>query len=391
MVWIPENHFGRHLPFVLLTGFLGSGKTSVLNRMLKDRRLANTAVAINEFGEVPVDQDLIDAKVDDLIVLSNGCMCCFGGQDLERSLSLLFKASETGEAPEFKRLIIETSGLADPELVLQAVLDSPVASRFLWLDSIVTTVDAVYGLQQIETHPQALRQIRLATTLLITKTDLVSSEAVAGLRARLLELNPAAKQLLATDGDVDPADFCSPTFFDSDADRSLVGDWAGRNVGVSGPQGRPEPDHHGETGHSHDGHNHEHHHDHGHAYHDHRHHHDEHVAGVETVALRADTPLDWHRFQLWLGRRQRQYREKLLRVKGLVNVTGSDRPVIVHAVQTTSHVPVSLAHWPSDDQSTRVVFILHRTAPAELRSSWLEFLSREEALAETGRVSAAAG
>jgi G3E family GTPase len=384
MVWVPENHFGRHLPFVLLTGFLGSGKTSLLNRMLKDPRLANTAVAINEFGEVPVDQDLIDAKVDDLIVLSNGCMCCFGGQDLERSLSLLFKASETGEAPEFRRLVIETSGLADPELVLQAVLDSPVASRFLWLDSIVTTVDAVYGLQQIETHPQALRQIRLANTLLITKTDLVSAEAVTELRARLVELNPAATQLLATDGDVDPADFCSPTFFDRDAGGSLVGDWADRNLGEATPQGRHEPDHHGEAGHSHDGHDHAHH-------HDHRHYHDEHVAGVETVALRADIPLDWHRFQLWLGRQQRHYGEKLLRVKGLVNVSGSDRPVIVHAVQMTSHVPVSLANWPSDDHGTRVVFILHRTAPAELISSWRELHSGEEASAETRRVSARAG
>jgi G3E family GTPase len=374
MVWVPENHFGRHLPFVLLTGFLGSGKTSVLNRMLKDPRLSNTAVAINEFGEVPVDQDLIDARVDDLIVLSNGCMCCFGGQDLERSLSLLFAASKNGGTPDFKRLIIETSGLADPELVLQAVLDSPIASRFLWLDGIVTTVDALYGLQQIEDHPQALRQIHLATTILITKSDLVDADSVDGLRARLREINPSARQILTIEGDTDPAEFCSPTFFDGEADASLIGDWVrGERLLAYPGEGRAGHDHdrghdaEGESGrHSRDHHGHDHHH--------HGHDHAAHVAGIDSVVLHSDQPVDWRRFQLWLGRRQRQYGEKLLRVKGILNIVDNEQPVVVHAVQMTSHVPVSLARWPSDDRTSRIIFLLHGAPGHELRERWCEFL-----------------
>src|SRR5262245_32409160 len=133
MVWAPEDHFERHLPFALLTGFLGSGKTTLLNRFLSDPRLRDTAVAINEFGVVGLVQPFVVAGWAVVVVLANGCLCCFTSGDLEQSLARIFSRRADGEIPRFKRLIIETSGLANPELVLQAILDSPIMSRFLWL------------------------------------------------------------------------------------------------------------------------------------------------------------------------------------------------------------------------------------------------------------------
>tara|TARA_R110002096_G_scaffold8239_8_gene34597 strand:+ start:1147 stop:2223 length:1077 start_codon:yes stop_codon:yes gene_type:complete len=349
MVWAPEAHFDRHLPFALLTGFLGSGKTTLLNRLLTDPRLRDTAVAINEFGDVALDQHFVVARSEDVLVLANGCLCCFAGGDLEQSLARIFSRRDDGEIPTFKRLIIETSGVADPEYVLQAILDSPIMSRFLWLDSVVTTVDSLFGAEQIDRHAEALKQARIADRLVITKSDLASADSLRQVQARLREINPAAGQTVSVHADIEPAELFSPTFFDEDGDSSLIGEW------VSQAQSQPGA---GDA-----------------AAHDHATHARRHVNGIATLTLTATAPLAWRTFDLWLSRTQRRYGDKLLRVKGIINVADCAQPVVVHGVQSVSHVPVALASWPDEDRRTRLVFIFRDLDRASLEQDWQTFLA----------------
>lgn len=345
MVWAPEAHFDRHLPFALLTGFLGSGKTTLLNRLLLDPRLRDTAVAINEFGDVALDQHFVVARDEDVLVLANGCLCCFAGGDLEQSLARIFSRRDDGGIPGFKRLIIETSGVADPEFVLQAILDSPIMSRFLWLDSVVTTVDSLFGEAQLERHPEALKQARIADRLVITKSDLAGAEELHGLRTTLRKINPGAVQTLGVNADVDPGKLFSPTFFDDAGESSLIGEWV-----TQAQARRPAAD---ATPHDHAA----------------------HVNGIATLTLTATAPLDWRSFDLWLSRTQRHYGDRLLRVKGIVNVADSAQPVVVHGVQSVSHVPVALEAWPDDDRRTRIVFIFRDLDRARLAAEWEAFLA----------------
>lgn len=347
MVWAPEAHFERHLPFALLTGFLGSGKTTLLNRFLMDPRLRDTAVAINEFGDVALDQHFVVARSEDVLVLANGCLCCFAGGDLEQSLARIFSRRDDGEIPSFKRLIIETSGVADPEFVLQAILDSPIMSRFLWLDSVVTTVDSLFGAAQIERHAEALKQARIADRLVVTKSDLAGADALEHVQAKLREINPGAAQTVSVHADIDPGDLFSPTFFDEGGESSLIGQWV--------TQSRRTP---AEA-----------------APHNHAAHAGRHVNGIATLTLTATAPLAWRTFDLWLSRTQRRYGDKLLRVKGIINVAASSQPVVVHGVQSVSHVPVALESWPDADRRTRIVFIFRDLDRASLEADWNTFLA----------------
>jgi G3E family GTPase len=350
VVWAPEGHFDRHLPFALLTGFLGSGKTTLLNRILRDPRLSDTAVAINEFGDVPLDQHFVVSRSDDVVVLANGCLCCFVPGDLEQGLARIFTRSDAGEIPRFRRLIIETSGLADPEGVLQAILDAPILSRFLWLDRVVTTVDGLFGSQQIDRHVEARKQIRIADEIVVTKSDMATDEQVRRLQEKLTALNAEATRRSSLLGDVDVAGLFSPTFFDDTDSRSLVGDWIERQgVPSRSAAGRGvAEDHAQESGHR---------------------------EGIGSTTLLAEAPLRWRELDLWLGRLQRRHGDELLRIKGIVNVDGEDRPVVVHGVQSVAHVPVALDEWPSADRRTRIVIIFRGIDGEALQESWASFLA----------------
>lgn len=347
MVWAPEGHFDRHLPFSLLTGFLGSGKTMLLNRMLQDPSLSDTAVAINEFGSIPLDHNFVDVSPDDVIVLANGCMCCFAGDDLGAALARIFRQRGRDDLPRFKRLIIETSGLADPEFVLQAILDNPLGGRFLWLDQVITTVDAVHGLQQLERHREASKQARLADRLVITKADLAEEKDVHALQEALRAINGSAVQWLRDDPALTIDQIFSPFFLNEDRYPSMLGEWT-RGVRTL-PMTCDNQSAHA--------------------------HHHSHTAETATATLIADAPLDWRQLHLWLGRMQRTFGENLLRVKGIVNVEGSAEPIVVHAVQSTLHVPVALRAWPDVDRHTRIVFIFTGDFAEMLEAHWTTFLS----------------
>lgn len=362
MVWVPEGHFDRHLPLGLLTGFLGSGKTTLLNQLLRDPRMADTAIAINEFGDIGLDQHFIEGRDDDVILLANGCMCCLGGEQILQSLARIFRRSASGELPPFKRLVIETSGLADPEFVLQSVLDNPVMSRFLWLDSIVTTIDSLFGLQQIGQHHEASKQARLADKFVITKADMAGEAVVSEVCDTLRAINPRAAQIVKADDEVDLTALFSATFFDERQDVSLVGAWAASVVSERGGGHHAHAE--GETctrsckevWHGYES---------GQA---------RHARHACTVTLTADFPLDWHRFVLWLGSEQRRYGDRLLRVKGILNVTGMNDPVVVHAIQSVLHAPVSLKKWPQGIIQSNVVFILDGD-DHDLHVSWAAYLN----------------
>lgn len=369
MVWVPEGHFGRHMPLILLTGFLGSGKTSLLNSLLADPRLRDTAVAINEFGEVSLDHLFVEAPEDDVIVLANGCLCCFVTDDLEASLARIFQRGVEGDLPAFKRIVMETSGLADPEHVLRAVLDNPVGGRFLWLDRIITTVDALHGAEQLKDHPEARKQVQLADLLVITKTDLAEESRVADLRSQLTDANPKAHHVVGRDAArID--EIFSPLFLDEENHPSPISDWFQDHLGREG-EGRlegaeqPHHPHHG-SGLGHENHKA---HAGGHS------HQADGATLASSVTLFATIPVDWRNFDLWLSREQRRLGERLLRVKGIVNVAGSAQPVIIHGVRATAHVPVSLKQWPDADRRTRLVFITSGENAEDLRHSWDAFLA----------------
>jgi G3E family GTPase len=205
------------LPVLLLTGFLGSGKTTLVNALLKDPRLADTAVAINEFGAVPLDQHLIDEGQDRTVVLANGCLCCNVAGDMEEAVMRIFSRRQAGDLPRFRRLIVEPSGLADPAPIAQAILRNPVMSRHLRLEGIATAVDALFGLSQLERHAESRKQVSLADTLVLTKTDLAEPDIVAELKAKLRALNPAATLIEARHGAVDAAALAPAGFLDPDA------------------------------------------------------------------------------------------------------------------------------------------------------------------------------
>ena len=314
------------MPVALLSGFLGSGKTTLLNAVLKDPRLADTAVAINEFGAVPLDQHLIDHGDDKTVVMANGCLCCNLAGDMEDAVMRVFSRRASGELPRFARLIVEPSGLADPAPIAQAVLRNPLMSRVLRLDGIITVVDALFGARQLEEHDEVAKQVALADRIVLTKTDLCGD--TAGLRARLAALNPAAPVLAVCDGQVDPAVLFSPHFFDT------------RHAALPEvPRIFPATPH-------------------------------AHTHGTQAVVLTADGPVDWASFDLWLRRKRLSFSERLLRAKGIANIGG--RPVVIQGVHHVLHPAVELDAWPDADRRTRLVLIVRGVPEAEVRDGWDE-------------------
>ncbi|MDA0664001.1 MAG: GTP-binding protein, partial [Proteobacteria bacterium] len=196
---------GERLPVSVLTGFLGSGKTTVLAHLLRDPGMADTAVVINEFGEVGLDHMLVESSSDDITVLSSGCLCCTIRGDLIDTLRNLFRRRVKGEVPEFKRLVIETTGLADPAPILHTLMTDPLLAARYRLDGVITTVDGVHGLDQFDRQFETVKQAAVADRLLITKTDMAAPEGIAALKARLATINPAAAVHEIAHGTVDPA------------------------------------------------------------------------------------------------------------------------------------------------------------------------------------------
>lgn len=350
------------LPVSVLTGFLGSGKTTLLSRLIRDPAMARTAVIINEFGEVGLDHLLVAKADENTVLMDSGCICCTIRSDLADTLRDLYMRRLRGEITEFDRVVIETTGLADPAPILHTLMTDPlIASRFR-LDGVVTTVDAVHGMGQLDAHEESLKQAAVADRLVLTKTDLAAPEKVARLKARLKAINPAAAVVDAQTGGALPvllfdAGLYNPATKSLDVQRWLKAE-AYETHGH---------DHHGH-GHDHDdGHDHSHcDHAHGHCDHDHAHDHghdhghdpNRHGDAIRSFCLTAEERLSWEALVSFFETLAQLQGENILRVKGLLNVEESDRPIVVHGVQHLFHPPVQLDAWPTDDHRTRIVFIV---------------------------------
>lgn len=306
------------LPVCVITGFLGSGKTTLLSRLLRDPAFERTAVIINEFGEVGLDHLLVESSDEQILVLEGGCVCCTVRGDLVRTAGELLARRAAGTVTPFERIVIETTGLADPAPIVHAlVTDRDIAER-LRLESVIATVDAAAGAATLDAHPQSVKQAALADCIVVTKSDL-ADPAANGLAARLEALNPGAPKLTAVHGAVDASQlFVKRTQYDR-------------------PVGEP-------------------------AAHDH--------SGISTFCLRREKPLHAVTLGLFLQVLAEHCGARLLRLKGLVDVAESPgRPAVIHGVQHVFHPPAWLDAWPDEDRATRIVVISQG-----VEAHWLESL-----------------
>jgi G3E family GTPase len=338
----------ERLPVSVITGFLGSGKTTLLKHLLAQDWMADTAVVINEFGEVGLDHLLVEAAQEDTILLASGCLCCTVRGDLVDTLRRLYKRRDKGEIARFRRVVIETTGLADPAPILHTLIGDPLLSAFYRLDGVIATVDAVNAMSQLDRQMESVKQAAMADRLLLTKTDLADAAAIGVLRDRLHRLNPAAPIFTVAQGRIEAEQLFNAGLYNPDRKTLDVQNWLKAEAY--------------ETPHAHDhahDHGHDHAHDHGHD-HGHRHpapdvnRHDDHI---RAFCLTWEAPLDWERFVDWIEMLTATRGADLLRIKGILNVAGEAAPVAIHGVQHLFHPPVVLPKWPDADRRSRIVFI----------------------------------
>jgi G3E family GTPase len=296
---------GPRLPVVAVTGFLGSGKTTLIRALLARPEGANTAIVVNEFGEVGIDQALLRSSSDVTVLLGNGCLCCNVRTDLQETLRALFADRARGAVPSFARVIIETSGLADPGPVLQTFATDRALGREFHLQALVTVVDAVAGAGNIERMPEARKQVALADRIVVTKTDLTDSTTTERLIERIEALTTAPVEI-AANGAIEP---------------SFV---------LDEPRSAPRSFDLGDAEHTH---------------------------GLQSFSLIFERPLSWPAYEQTMAVLAALRGPDLLRVKGIIAVEECRGPVVVHAVQHVTHPPVELEDWPDADRRSRLVFV----------------------------------
>jgi len=332
------NGASRRLPVSVLTGFLGSGKTTVLNYLSEHSGLSRTLVLINEFGEIGLDHDLVTHSNDDVVIeMSSGCLCCTIRGDLAKTLREAPGRFARGGERWFDRVVIETTGLADPAPILHTLMSDLGVVRHYCLDSVIATVDAVNGADTLDQQIESVKQVAMADRLLLTKADLADADSLSQLQERLSVLNPAAPQMVVKNGVADPALLFNAGVYDPKAKSADVQSWLKAEAYAE----------------SHD-------HDHGHAGHNHTHqHHDvnRHDAHIKALCLTIDDPVQHEALDAWLEALVVFQGANFLRIKGLINVTELDGPVVIHGVQHVFHPPVTLQEWPSEDHRSRIVLI----------------------------------
>ena len=323
------------LPVTVITGFLGSGKTTLLRRLLRHPGMARAAVIINEFGEVAIDHELVAASSEQMTLLSNGCLCCTLRTDLQESLKELFIKRRAGEVIDFDRVFVETTGLADPIPVLHTLQTDGLLGAQYRLNGVVTVVDAVNGMEQLDTMAEAVKQAAVADRLVITKTDIADDATIDRLRQRLHAMNPFALMTTAVGGDLDPtllADIGPRSVAARSAELKrwldpVVPKWIDSEEGGSlrrriAPNAGP------------------------------------HDAAIRSFCLWFDQPFDWEGLNAALQALTALRGPDLLRVKGIVHVTGERGPVVLQGAQHVFHPPVTLEGSEDTDPRSRIVFIV---------------------------------
>ena len=356
-------------PVTLLTGFLGSGKTTVLNHVLKQPAMAATAVIVNEFGEIGIDHLLVEKATDDVVLMQSGCLCCTIRGDIADTLVNLFVDRAKGRIPTFERVVIETTGLADPAPILHALMSDPIVAERYMVDGVVTTVDAVNGAATLDRQVEAVKQAAVADRLLLTKCDVAAAEDRVALETRLRALNPGAELMPVTGGAVEPEFLFNLGLFDPETKTVEVQRWLGDEAFAEDAQEHHDGDHDDR----HDDHGDEDHHA-GHHRHD-VNRHDEHISSFCIVR---EEPMSWTALSGWLDALASMRGEDLLRVKAIVAIDERPgQPVVLHGVQHLFHPPVLLPAWPSDDHRTRIVFITRDMPREQIEKSLAAFVDAD--------------
>ena len=336
-------------PVSVITGFLGSGKTTLLNALLKHPGMAETAVLVNEFGEIGIDHLLFEALDDDVLLLAAGCLCCTIREDMVASLRSLFERRAGGEVPEFRRVVIETTGLADPAPILHTLLAGDSVSAPWAVDGITTTVDAVNGHRQLSAYPESVKQAAVADRLLVTKTDLARQTALATLRERLRAINSGAPILTACHGDIDPVElFGAGPLASTGTGQPDVNRWLGAAAAEPGSHFHQDVDRH-----------------------------DVHDDGIRVLSLSIGAPVEIYRFIRWVERLLERNGDRVLRLKGILNVVGDSQPVVVHGVQHVFHPLTRLPAWPGSDRRSRLVVIVKDLDVERLAREFQHLVQRE--------------
>ncbi len=337
------------IPVTLLTGFLGSGKSTLLTQILNDPRFDDTAVVVNEFGDVGLDGVLVEHSGEQLVEMTTGCLCCMIRGDIRKTLMDLHRRRTSGAVSPFKRLVVETTGLADPAPVLHTLMTDPrLAGRYM-LGGVITCVDAVNGETTLACHDESVKQAAVADRIVLTKTDLARDPTARAnltrLWAQLGDLNPAAPLLERNASTFDPGNLFDTSLYDPTTKTSNVQKW------LNAEAFEPDP----ENVHALQDYNHDHDHD-----HDHNHDHDinRHGSDVRAFSLVLDDPISTAVFRFALDVLIANRGADLLRVKGIVNIAEApDTPFVIHGVQHIFHDPVQLDAWPTVDRRTKLVFI----------------------------------
>ncbi|MBF68695.1 MAG: GTP-binding protein [Gammaproteobacteria bacterium] len=346
------------LPVSVLTGFLGSGKTTVLNHLIQQHELGRTLVLINEFGEIGLDHVLVAHSRDEVVIeMSSGCLCCTIRGDLVKTLREAPVRFVRDGRPSFDRVVIETTGLADPAPILHTLMtDAAVVERYR-LDGVIATIDAVNGGATLDQQVESVKQAAVADRLLITKTDLAGDAELARLQRRLRTLNPAAPQVITQNGAVDPESLFDAGLYDPKTKSPDVEKWLraeayepgnSNNVAAQSPSWQ------------------------NHAHHDH----DDlnrHDAHIKALCVTIDEPIRGDAFDAWLDLLLLIRGANFLRIKGIINVVEIEEPVVIHGVQHIFHPPVTLDKWPSEDRRSRIVFITRDIEESVLRDTLKAF------------------
>lgn len=320
----------------LLTGFLGSGKTTLLKRLLADPSLADAAVLINEFGETGLDHHLVERIDENMVLLQSGCVCCTVRGELADAIRDLLSKRDRGIVPPFRRLVIESTGLADPFPVLSTLKADPVLRHHFKAGSVIATVDAVNGMRSLDTYLESNRQAAVADRIVVTKTDLVPD--TGALIGRLRRINPDCAIIDARD----PALSAGALLSDDDRSRgsqsqSASGFYCEESLELTDAEGNP------------------------------------HSARFRSFSISVDRPVDWTAFGIWLTMLINRHGEQVLRVKGIINIAGEERPVAIHGVQHLVHPPVHMEAWPSADRRSHIVFIVDGLDPGLIKRSFEAF------------------
>ena len=311
------------IPVNVLTGALGSGKTTLLKALLRAPRLEGTMVLVNELGEVGIDHHLVEHASESTLLLENGCLCCAMRDDLKTALKDLHSRRARGEIPRYERVVVETTGIADPVPIAYTLLAEPVLQHHYRLGNVVTVVDAVNAAVQLDRFAESVKQVALADRLVVSKLDIAGPGALEALRPRLERVNPDAPIITADSPDLDPVDLLIADIHDRRSKGAEVERWMRSAAGAA-------------------------------AAHESRH---PHAADIAACCFTFDAVLDWTAFGVWMSMLLHRHGDRVLRMKGLLNVAGVPGPVLVNGVQHLVHPPAHLDRWPDEDRRSRLVVI----------------------------------